>query len=767
MPLLPLRGLVLFPETTVNFDVGRAASIAALDEAMAKDQLLFVVAQKDMREDAPQKDDLYETGTIVRVKQVMRLQGEFARVLVEGLQRAKIVQVAQSDTYLEAEVEPVDIVGVDTDEVETQAMMRGLTSLFEEYVRISGKISPDTLLSVVATDKPGSLADIVAINVLTKLEDKQAVLDIAEPLNRMEHMQVVLTREAEIQKMDQEISNRVKKQISTNQKEYYLHEQIKAIQKELGEDTANEVEQIRKAIKKAKMPQEAHEKALKELDRFAKMPAGSPETAGLRNWLDWVVELPWSKATTDNHSIRYAEDVLNNDHHGLDKVKERILEYLAVHQLTQNMRGPILCFVGPPGVGKTSIAKSVANALGRKFVRMSLGGMRDEAEIRGHRRTYIGSIPGRVMANMKLADSNNPVFLFDEVDKLRHDMQGDPAAALLEVLDAEQNYAFRDHYLEVPFDLSKVMFLATANSVDTIPAPLLDRMEVIQLSGYTPDEKIEIARHHLIPRQLQEHGLKPSALRLTDDTLEAIITRYTRESGVRNLERELGRLCRKTARIVLQNKRSSIRVHAGNLAQYLGIPRMGKSAVNEEDAIGQVTGLAWTNAGGETLLIEVGIMPGSGKLELTGQLGDVMKESATAGLSYIRAHAKAFGLAEDFYRHLDIHIHIPEGAIKKDGPSAGITMATAMISGLSGVPASHKIAMTGEITLRGRVLPIGGLKEKALAAHRAGIETILIPKDNEKDLEDIPASVRKKLHIVAVSTLDEVLERTLCSKEEK
>jgi ATP-dependent Lon protease len=612
-------------------------------------------------------------------------------------------------------------------------------------------------------EDPGQLADIIAANILVKMEDKQNILEAFDVQERLEKLYDILVREIQILEIERRINQRVKKQVDKLQREYYLREQLKAIQKELGErdGISDEIEEYQKLIEQANLPKEAYEKALKELDRLSKMPPGSAEVGVIRTYLDWIVELPWNVETEDNLDLKNAARILDEDHYGLTKVKERVLEYLAVHQLTRHMKGPILCFVGPPGVGKTSIARSIARALNRKFVRMSLGGVRDEAEIRGHRRTYVGAIPGRIISYMKQAGSKNPVFLFDEIDKMSSDFRGDPASALLEVLDAEQNYAFRDHYLELPFDLSKVMFLTTANTLDTIPRPLLDRMEVIQIPGYTEEEKLHIASRYLIPKQEKQHGLKEGSINIPERVIRDIINHYTREAGVRNLERHIASICRKAARRILETKQERVRITSGNLKKYLGIPIFSYKKADQQPQVGIATGLAWTAVGGDTLAIEVATMPGTGKLVLTGQLGDVMKESAHAGFSYIRSKARDFGIDPNFYNNMDIHVHVPEGAIPKDGPSAGITMTTAIISALTGIPARSDVAMTGEITLRGRILPIGGLKEKVLAAHRAGISKVIIPSENEKDLVDIPDNIKRKVKIVLVDHMEQLLEHAL------
>ncbi|NLJ67497.1 MAG: endopeptidase La [Clostridiales bacterium] len=762
IPLLPLRGLTVFPYMVLHFDVGRQKSIAALEDAMVNDQDIFLVTQKEPEVEEPDKESLFTVGTVSKIKQLLKLPGDTIRVLVEGIKRGRIIEFLENDKFFEVLIEEETEQGK-SDPVEEEALMRTVMDSFEEFVKLSNKISPDTLVSVNTVDDIGQFADILAANVLVKNSDKQEVLEAFQPMERLQILHEFLENEIQILRIEKKINLRVKKQIDKVQREYYLREQMKAIQKELGESDSisADVEEYNERIDKAALPKEVHEKAMKELDRFSRTPVSSPESSIIRTYLDWILDLPWNYETKDNHNLKTAARILDQDHYGLDEVKERVMEYLAVLQLTQNMKGPILCFVGPPGVGKTSIAKSIARALGRNFVRMSLGGVRDEAEIRGHRRTYVGSIPGTIISSMKQAGSKNPVFLLDEIDKMSSDFRGDPASAMLEVLDPEQNHTFRDHYLELPYDLSKVMFLTTANTLDTIPRPLLDRMEVIRIAGYTEEEKTNIALKYLIPKQLEAHGLKRGNIIFTEQSIRSIINLYTREAGVRNLERQIAAVCRKGVRFLLETGRKRIRITPSNLHEYLGIPRFSVNKANQKDEIGLVTGLAWTAVGGDTLYIEVTPMTGTGKLVLTGQLGDVMKESARAGLSYIRSKAKEFGIDPEFYSNTDIHIHIPEGAIPKDGPSAGITIATAIISALTKTPVRRDVAMTGEITLRGRVLPIGGLKEKILAAHRAGIVKVLIPDENTKDLEEIPENIREQIEIVAVQHMEEVLEHAM------
>lgn len=765
IPVLALRGIALYPNMTMNFDVGREKSRAALNQAMDTDQILCLVTQKDTQDEDPAPNRLYSMGTLGRIKQLLRLPNDTVRVLVEGVCRAEIVEYTQWEPYIAAETRQISEMPA-ADTLEAKALIRSAMERFEEYMRLSGRVSPETLLAVGINDEPGRMADTIAANVLVRLEEKQEILEIKDPLERLERLLVLLTHEIDVQRIEQKINHRVRKSIDRMQKEHYLHEQIKAIQQELGEDRSDEIDEFRRAIEELPLDDEVREKCLKELSRLENLPSGSPEIAVLRTWIEWITELPWNTQTEDNMDLRNAMEILEEDHYGLEKVKERVVEYLAVRALTNTMKGPILCFVGPPGVGKTSIARSIARALGRKFVRMSLGGVRDEAEIRGHRRTYIGAIPGRIMSNIRLAKTNNPVFLFDEVDKIGHDFRGDPASAMLEVLDSEQNFCFRDHYLEVPFDLSRVMFLTTANTTDTIPPPLLDRMEIIHISGYTDEEKVYIAQEHLIPKQIREHGIPENALRIRTAALPAIISGYTREAGVRSLDRQIAHICRKTARILQETGRKRVIVTPVNLEKYLGIPVLKRQESERASAVGVAKGLAWTAVGGVTLDIEVNVMDGTGQLELTGQLGDVMKESAKAALSYIRANMKALGIDEQFHSKKDIHIHIPEGATPKDGPSAGITMTTAMVSALTGKPVRGDIAMTGEITLRGRVLPIGGVKEKTLAAYREDIMTIILPRGNERSTQEIPPGIRKKMKFIFADSIDQVLAYALDQEEE-
>ncbi|MBQ4608325.1 MAG: endopeptidase La [Clostridia bacterium] len=759
--MLPLRGLMVFPHMVLHFDVGRKKSIAALEQAMLGDQKIFLVAQRDIEVDDPGVDDIYHVGTIAAVKQVIKLPGDNIRVLVEGKNRAILRAVTQEEPYFTAALDMLIPEGTPVS-METDALLRTAHTYFEDYCRTSGRISPETMQSVLDVEDPGQLADVIAANVLQKLDDRQQMLEELDDLSRLESICAMLVRETELAGVEKKVQARVRKQIEQNQKDYFLREQIKAIQTELGDKDATDVEDLRERLEKTPMNDEAKEKAQRELERLSRMAPGSPEIGVSRTYVEWLLDLPWGKTTPDNLDLRRARRILAEDHYGLEEVKERVVEYLAVCRIKNNMKGPVLCFVGPPGVGKTSIAKSIARALGRKFVQMSLGGVRDEAEIRGHRRTYIGAIPGRIISSIKQAGTMNPVFLFDEIDKMASDVRGDPASAMLEVLDAAQNNAFRDHYLECPFDLSGVMFITTANSADTIPRPLLDRMEVIEVSGYTEEEKLNIAKRHLLPGQIREHGLAPKSVRMSERILRNLIQGYTREAGVRRLERTIGKVVRKSAVAMIDEEQEIMTVTQERLEKFLGAPRYRYEKAGKKSEIGVVNGLAYTVVGGDTLQIETTTMPGTGQLELTGSLGDVMKESARAAKSYVRAHAQELGIEPDFYKTLDIHIHVPEGAVPKDGPSAGVTMTTALVSALTGIAVRQNVAMTGEITLRGRVLPIGGLKEKLLAAHRAGIDTVLIPAENVKDLEDVPQNVRDAIAIVTAEDVRTVLETALC-----
>jgi len=763
LPVLPLRGLTVFPHMILHFDVGREKSVKALEEAMINNQLIFLAAQKDAGKEMPDIEDIFNVGTISRIKHLLKLPGDTIRVLVEGINRAEICEPVQTEPFFMAEVAEKIHMHEKGREIEVEALKRKVTEAFEEYVKLSSKIAPETVLTIMSIEDAGQLSDVIASNMLLKTEQKQRILEEFHPVARLEKLLEIMVKEIDILEVERDINLKVRSQIDKMQKEYYLREQLKVIQSELGDrdGVMGEVDEYRKKLNGMNLPEEAVKKANKELDRLMKMQPGSAEGTVIRTYLDWIFDLPWDKKTEEVIDLKLAEKILEEDHYGLEKVKERILEYLAIRKLKNSLKGPILCLVGPPGVGKTSIAKSIARALNRNYVRMSLGGVRDEAEIRGHRRTYIGAMPGRIIAALKQAGSKNPLMLLDEIDKMSHDFRGDPASAMLEVLDGEQNFAFRDHYLELPFDLSDVMFLTTANSLDSIPRPLLDRMEVIAVSGYTEEEKVNIALKYLIPKQILAHGLRKRNIRFEERAVRDIINYYTREAGVRNLEREIAAVCRKTAKELVSSGKKSVVINSGNLERFLGARKYRYDIANEKDEIGIATGLAWTPVGGDTLSIEVTLMNGSGKLELTGQLGDIMKESAKAAMSFIRSRAGRLNIDREFHNKYDIHIHIPEGAIPKDGPSAGITLATAMVSALTGMPVKKNVAMTGEITLRGRVLPIGGVKEKILAAHRAGIDTIIIPADNSKDMEEIPDNIKSKLNFIFVSDMDTVLHNAL------
>lgn len=763
LPMIPLRGLSVFPNMVLHFDIGREKSINALEKAMVMNQYIFLAAQKDENTDLPTPEDFFHVGTIGKIKQMLKLPGDSIRVLVEGICRGRIDEVLFEVPYFQCviskipEEEPAEITP------KTEALMRSVLNSFDEYLAVNQKLAPEILPTVAGIEEPGRFADLIGSHLDIKIEDKQALLETFDIDERLEKLNGFLVREIEILNIEQDISTKVKSQMNKNQREYYLREQMRAIQEELGisEDVEDEVADWNAQLKKLKLDKKTHEKVEKEISRFSKMQPASAEASVSRTYIETILALPWRKEKKGNIDIAKAEEILNADHHGLEKVKERVLEYLAVIQLSKSLKGPILCLVGPPGVGKTSIARSVARAINRDFVRMSLGGVRDEAEIRGHRRTYIGAIPGRIITSIKEAGSKNPVFLFDEVDKIGADFKGDPASALLEVLDPEQNKEFTDHYLEVPFDLSKVMFITTANTTDTIPRPLLDRMEVINVAGYTEEDKVKIAQDYLIPKKVKEHGLEEENIHFSEKALRDLINYYTRESGVRNLEREIANICRKVARKIVGGEKDSFRVTEKNLEGYLGKKRFHYDIIRGEAEVGVTTGLAWTIVGGDTLFIETTVVPGNGKLVLTGQLGEVMQESAKAGISYIRSVADDLGIDHNFYKEQDLHIHIPEGAVPKDGPSAGVTMCTAIISTLTKTPVRKDVAMTGEITLRGKVLPVGGIREKVLAAHRAGIKKVLLPAENERDIEDIPKNVRKQLEFVLIHNVDEALEHAL------
>jgi ATP-dependent Lon protease len=759
LPMMPIRDVVIFPHMMTPFVVGRESSVRALEEALAADKKIFLATQHDASVDEPKPNELFQVGTIVNIVQSLKLPDGNIKVLVEGIERAKIVTVTDTDGYFEATVRTAKYTLETTPNTET-AMQR-VTGLYEQYVKLCQSLNYETMINAVRMEDPAKLTDTIAANLQLSIEEKQELLEIFDPVERLNRVADVLEIEIEKLNMDRTIQSRVKRQMERAQKEYYLNEKIKAIQKELGRGEKSEWDELKKKVDNAGMPKEVHEKALQELKKLEAMPPMSAESTVSRNYLDWLLAVPWKKRSKEIRNISRAEKVLNEDHYGLEKIKERILEFLAVRQLVKNPKGSILCFVGPPGVGKTSLGMSIAKATGRKFVRMSLGGVRDEAEIRGHRRTYIGALPGQIIQMMKKAGTKNPVFMLDEVDKMSMDFRGDPSAALLEVLDPEQNFMFVDHYLDVEYDLSQIFFIATANVIHTIPAALQDRMEVIRLHGYTELEKVEIAKQFLVRKQLQQAGLNDKNCVITEDAITNIIRYYTREAGVRNLEREIGNVCRKVARRVVKDSKFEIVVNAQNIEEFLGVPKFRDSQVHEKNEVGLVTGLAWTEVGGSILQTEVAIVEGKGRPILTGKLGDVMQESATAAMTYVRSRSHPLGLAKDFYRNIDIHVHVPEGAIPKDGPSAGITIATAIASALTRIPVRRDIAMTGEITLRGKVLPIGGLKEKLLAAHRAGIFEVLLPKDNQKDIAEVPENLRSAMRLHFVDTMDEVLKIAL------
>lgn len=772
LPLIPLRGLAIFPYMILNFDVGREISLKALDAGALNDDLVFLTSQKEAETDEPTIDDFYHVGTICKIKQMIKLPGDTVRVLVEGISRGKIKEVGMSEEgYFKAVIEEVAYDSENADEdVEVEAFVRNIFDSFEEYINIGNRVSPEILISLADIDNVDRFIDTIAANIYLKPDQKQSILEEFDVKKRLELIYTILLEEIEILKIEKKITLRVKKQMNKVQKDYYLREQLKAIQKELGEedDINSEADEYREKLNKIKAPKETKEKIEKEINKFSKVSPMSPDVSVSRAYLDTVFSLPWNKETRDKLDLEKAKEILDNEHYGLEKVKERILEYLAIRKLSKSLKGPIICLVGPPGVGKTSIAKSIADSLGRKFVRISLGGVRDEAEIRGHRRTYVGSIPGRIVNGLKEAQTKNPVFLLDEIDKMSSDYKGDPSAAMLEVLDPEQNKDFVDHYLEIPFDLSKILFVTTANSLSTIPRPLLDRMEIIEVSGYIEQEKLNIAKKYLLPKQIKEHALKADFIKMDDEVVIDIINSYTREAGVRNLERAIAQICRKVAKKYVENPSlKEAVVTKTDLDEYLGKNRYRHQLAGTKPEVGIVTGLAWTAVGGETLTAEVNVLKGKGQVVLTGKLGDVMKESAQTGISYIRSIADKFNIDPDFYTKNDIHIHLPEGAVPKDGPSAGITMALAVLSALTNIPVRNNVAMTGEITLRGRVLAVGGIKEKLLAAHRAGITKVLLPKECEVDLEEIPQNVKEQMEFVLVEHMDEVLEHALLRNGEK
>ena len=764
-PLLPLRDVVVFPHMVIPLFVGRAKSIKALESAMEAGKSIVLVAQKSAAKDEPSTDDLYRIGSIASILQMLKLPDGTVKVLVEGTQRAKVLRVVDEKTHFDADIEPVP--ADDNLGHEAEAMRRALINQFDQYVKLNKKIPPEILTSLAGIDDAGRLADTIAAHLPLKLEQKQEVLEIFDVRKRLEHLLGLLEAELDILQVEKRIRGRVKRQMEKSQREYYLNEQVKAIQKELGEgEEGADADELEKKIKSAHMPKDARAKAESELKKLKLMSPMSAEATVVRNYIDVLVGLPWKKKTKISTDLKNAEEILEADHYGLEKVKERIVEYLAVQQRVDKMKAPILCLVGPPGVGKTSLGQSIARATNRKFMRMSLGGVRDESEIRGHRRTYIGSMPGKILQNMAKVGVKNPLFLLDEVDKMGMDFRGDPSSALLEVLDPEQNHTFVDHYVEVEYDLSDVMFVATANTMN-IPAPLLDRMEIIQVSSYTEDEKVNIAARYLIPKALKNNGLKPEEISISESAIRDILRYYTREAGVRSLERELSKICRKVVKaLLLKGRDSKVTVNARNLDKYLGVRRYSYGIAEKHNQVGQVTGLAWTEVGGELLTIETAVLPGKGKTTTTGKLGEVMQESIQAALSVVRSRARGLGIAEDFYQKNDLHIHLPEGATPKDGPSAGIGICTAMVSALTGIPVRADVAMTGEITLRGEVLPIGGLKEKLLAAQRGGTKVVLIPEENTKDLVEIPDNIKNKLEIHPVKWIDQVLEMALEHKPE-
>lgn len=765
-PCIALRGVTIFPGTVMSFDIGREKSLKALEEAMEADKLLYVATQRDDDIQIPTFGDMYTVGTIVRVKQVLKIQGDATRVLVEGLSRAKVEAIIAEEDFLEAKIiELHETINIKELTIREKALYRMVKEEFFEYASMVPLRDQDSPRKVYNATDPIVALDIIANELDASITVRQELLEEPSFMARLDYVRSIIREENAIAKIEQTISEDVKQNMDNNQKEYFLREKLKVIQQELGMgDEEQEGQEWQEKLLKLGLDKKIEEKVSREIKKFTRMPLSSPESSVIRNYVETILELPWKEASKSDVDFIKAEKILNRDHYGLDKVKERILEYLAVVQLSKGIKGPILCLVGPPGVGKTSIAKSIATATGREFVRMSLGGVRDEAEIRGHRRTYIGAIPGRVISSIKDVGKNNPVFLFDEVDKIGADFKGDPASALLEVLDPEQNNAFTDHFLEIPFDLSNVMFITTANSLDTIPRPLLDRMEIIEVSGYTEEEKVKIAQKYLIPKKLKEHGLEKENLKITEGALRDIINYYTRESGVRNLEREIANICRKVARKVVTTKEEKFNVTSKTLSEYLGKKKFSYDEISKKNQVGVTTGMAWTSVGGDTLFVETAVIPGTGKLSLTGKLGDVMQESAKAAISYIRSAAKDLNIEEDFYKKYDLHIHVPEGAVPKDGPSAGVTMCTSVVSALTGTSVRRDVAMTGEITLRGKVLPVGGIKEKVLAAHRAGIKKVLLPKENERDLEDIPKSVRDKLEFVFLAKAEDALKEALEKK---
>ncbi len=763
LPLLPVRDVVVYPYMIIPLFVGREISISAVDWALSKDRLIFLATQKDIADEEPAADSIYTVGTVAMIMRMLKLPDGRVKILVQGLAKGRITEFVDTKPFFSVHIERIFEPVVVEEALETEALMRTIKEQLSKIISMGKMISSEVTVIVENMQDPGSLADLIASNIGLKVEEAQRLLETVDPIDRLKKVNEYLSKEHELLAMQARIQSAAKEEMGKTQREYYLREQLRAIQQELGETDARseEMAELKKGIEDSKMPAPVEKEALKQLGRLEQMHPDAAEANMIRTYLDWMVELPWSKSTKDSLDIKRAKEILDEDHYYLEKIKDRILEFLAVRKLKKKMKGPILCFVGPPGVGKTSLGKSIARAMGRKFVRISLGGVRDEAEIRGHRRTYVGALPGRIIQGLKQAGTNNPVFMLDEIDKIGADFRGDPSAALLEILDPEQNHAFSDHYINLPYNLSNVMFIATANQIDPVPSALRDRMEVINLSGYTEEEKLQIAKRYLVPRQVQNNGITEKIITFSDESINTIISKYTREAGLRNLEREIGSVCRKVARKIAEGKNNHFMINTTAVAKYLGPTKFLREAEMEKNETGVATGLAWTPVGGEVLFVEATVMKGKGGLTLTGQLGDVMKESAQAALSYIRSKAPEFHLAEDFYANQDIHVHVPAGAIPKDGPSAGVTMTTALVSALTRVPIKRDVAMTGEITLRGKVLPIGGLKEKILAAIRAGITCIIIPKQNEKDLEEVPRHILKKVTIVTAETIDDVLKAAL------
>ncbi len=769
IPVLLVRDIVFFPFMAQPLFVGREKSKKAIDQSLSTHRLILLLTQKDPSIEEPKIEEIYQMGTVGMILRMLKLPDGRIRIFVQGLTRAKVENFTMTDPYFEANISLVQDEEYDKESMEVIALMRSVRASFEKAINLGKQLPAEFMILISNIEDPGRLADITGANLELKVPEAQELLEILNPVERLKKVYYYLGKEIEVLELQQHIAQQAKGEIDKSQREYFLRQQLKAIQQELGEtsELQEEIKQMREKLEKLKMPKEAREEVEKQLKKLERMHPDSAETAVVRNYLEWMLELPWNISTRDNLDINRARRILDEDHYGLEKVKERILEILSVKKLNKKMKGPILCFVGPPGVGKTSLGKSIARALGRKFVRMSIGGIRDEAEIRGHRRTYVGALPGRIIQGLRQAKSNNPVFMLDEVDKIGADYRGDPSSALLEVLDPEQNYSFRDHYLGVPFDLSKVMFITTANILDTIHPAFLDRMEVIHLPGYTEEEKLEIAKRHLLPRQIKENGLKPDDIIISEGAIKKVISQYTREAGVRNLERQLASICRKVAKNIAEGKKGPFKITEANVHKFLGPPKLFKDQLLERNQIGVATGLAWTATGGDIIFVETTVMKGKGALILTGSLGDVMKESAQAALSYAKAHASEFGIDENFFADKDIHLHIPEGAIPKDGPSAGITIAVSMISAFSGIPVRRDVAMTGEITLRGSILPVGGIKEKVLAARRAGIKEIILPEENSKDLEEIPSTIRKEMKFRLVRGIKEALECALLKEEKK